>query len=177
MELAIVCDSFKTLVFPWGGLWEGCTKMGGGLRCIHMWKLKAITIFPSLLWPHMAYSILLRASKHRTILSLSPALCLTAPLSSFACSPMCCQSDCLPLSSALNFSAILSVVCMYPFCLLWLCIMGLSPACWLAGRRACWTTASQLAGLVSEGEVQREGARAKERKREKGGGREHQSWR
>lgn len=118
MELAIVCDSFKTLVFPWGGLWEGCTKMGGGLRCIHMWKLKAVTIFPSLLWPHMAYSILLRASKHRTILSLSPALCLTAPLSSFACSPMCCQSDCLPLSSALNFSAILSVVCMYPFCLL-----------------------------------------------------------
>lgn len=66
LELAVVCTSFNTLVFPLGGLWEGGKqkKKGGEgvLRCIHMWKLKAVTIFPSLLWPHMAYGILLSAS-------------------------------------------------------------------------------------------------------------------
>lgn len=45
--------------------------------------------------------------------------------------------------------------------------MGLSPACWQAGRRVCWTTASQLAGPVRR-EVY-EGVRENEKIERRGG--------
>lgn len=78
---------FVLLLKHWSFLREACGREGdkkkkegeGVLRCIHMWKLKAVTIFPSLLWPHMAYGILLRASQQNSILYLSaplPCLCL-----------------------------------------------------------------------------------------------------
>lgn len=134
-----LCVCFKTLAFPLGGL--------RGVQCVHMWTLKAGTVFPSLPWLHMSYGIQLRPLKNKAIPSIF--LCSLAKFSARV------------TGWALRFSAALSVVCMYPLSLWPLGINECRPACWLTGQRACWITASQL---VREGKNRERG---KERKRER----------
>lgn len=67
---------FKTLAFPLGG--------SRGVQRVHMWTLKAGTIFPSLPRLHMSYGIQLRPLKNKAIPSIF--LCLL---------PILSQSNCL----------------------------------------------------------------------------------
>lgn len=63
LELAVL---FMLVLKHWPFHWEAW----GGVQCVHMWMLKAGTIFPSLPWLHMSDGTQLRPLKNKVIPSI-----------------------------------------------------------------------------------------------------------